>query len=130
MVQTMSDKGQELLEYSELSPCFSSQHLKSFPAYAARALQSLKLEIGKDVTEEEISEYEERFQNRTAETAILWTLSVMLCRVVESAIALDRVFFLEEAGLQSVDVVPIFNYKESPRNLMIVASKGEQSHEI
>lgn len=104
--------------------------LKTFPAYAARALQSLKLEIGKDVTEEEIAEYEERYQNRTAETAILWTLSVMLCRVVESAIALDRVFFLEEAGLQSVDVVPIFNYKESPRNLMIVASKGEQSHEI
>ncbi|KAM0711888.1 hypothetical protein Q7P35_001258 [Cladosporium inversicolor] len=104
--------------------------LKSFPVYAARALQSLKLEIGKDVTEEEIAEYEERYQDRTAETAILWTLSVMLCRVVESAIALDRVFFLREAGLQDFDVVPIFNYKESPRNLMIVASKREHPNEI
>jgi hypothetical protein len=97
--------------------------LNSFSAYAARALQSLKLEIGKDVTEEEIAEYERQYQDRTAETAILWTLSVMLCRVVESAIALDRLFFLREAGLQDVDIVPIFNYKESPRNLMIVASK-------
>ena len=104
--------------------------LKSFPAYAARALQSLKLEIGKDVTEEEIAKYQQRYQNRTAETAILWTLSVMLCRVVESAIALDRVFYLQEAGLHDVDILPIFNYKESPRNLMIVASKRKHSNEV
>lgn len=97
--------------------------LKSFPGYAARALQSLKLEIGEDVTHEDIVEYEARYQHRTSEIAILWTLSVMLCRVVESAIALDRAFFLQENGLQDVDVLPIFNYKESPRNLMIVASK-------
>lgn len=54
----------------------------------------------------------------------------MLCRVVESAIALDRLFFLREAGLQHVDIVPIFNYKESPRNLMIVASKEKRLNEI
>ncbi|KAG9693557.1 hypothetical protein KCU95_g14173, partial [Aureobasidium melanogenum] len=34
--------------------------LKSFTAYTSRALSSLKLEIGKDVTEQEIVEYEER----------------------------------------------------------------------
>jgi hypothetical protein len=94
--------------------------LKSFQAYAARALQSLHL--SENITTEEIAEYEERYRNRTAETAILWTLSVLLCRVVESAIALDRVFFLQEAGLEA-DVLPIFDYKESPRNLMIVASR-------
>ena len=93
-------------------------------------MKSLKLEIGKDVTEEEIAEYEERYQRRAAETAILWTLSVMLCRVVESAIALDRAFFLQEAGLHDVDILPIFNYKESPRNLMIVASKRKRVNEI
>lgn len=97
--------------------------LKSFLAYAARALHSLKLEIGKDITKEEIAEYEKRYQSRTAETAILWTLSVLLCRVVESVIALDRVIFLHEAGLEDAKVLPIFNYRESPRNLMIVASK-------
>jgi len=94
--------------------------LKSFQAYAARALQSL--DLTEDVTADEIAEYEERYRNRTNETAILWTLSVLLCRVVESAIALDRVFFLQEAGLDA-NVLPIFDYKESPRNLMIVASR-------
>ncbi|KAM0717741.1 hypothetical protein Q7P37_007593 [Cladosporium fusiforme] len=102
--------------------------LRSFVAYAARALHSLKLEIGEDVTEEEITEYEERYRHRTAETAILWTLSVVLCRVVESAIALDRVFFLQEAGMQDADVLPIFDYKESPRNLMIVATKKARTN--
>lgn len=99
--------------------------LSSFQAYAARALQSLTLEIGEDVTTEEIAEYEETYQHKTAETAILWTLSVLLCRVVESAIALDRLFFLQETGLKDVDILPIFNYKESPRNLMIVASRSK-----
>ena len=97
--------------------------LGNFQAYTARALQSLDLQIGKDVTAEEIAEYEERYRHRTAETAILWTLSVLLCRVVESVIALDRVFFLQEAGMEDVDVLPIFDYRESPRNLMVVASR-------
>ncbi|KAI4732001.1 hypothetical protein E4T49_00305 [Aureobasidium sp. EXF-10728] len=99
--------------------------LRSFSAYTTRALSSLKLQIGQDVTEQEIAEYEERYQYRMAETAILWTLSVLLCRVVESVIALDRVFFLKEAGMAEVNALPIFEYRESPRNLMIVASKKE-----
>lgn len=102
--------------------------LKSFPAYAARALHSLKLDIGKDITKDEIAEYEKRYQNRTAETAIVWTLSVLLCRVVESVIVLDRLFFLREAGLEDAKVLPIFNYKQSPRNLMIVASKHTRTN--
>ncbi|KEQ61135.1 uncharacterized protein M437DRAFT_52556 [Aureobasidium melanogenum CBS 110374] len=101
--------------------------LKSFTAYTSRALSSLKLKIGKDVTEQEIAEYEERYKHRVAETAVLWTLSVLLCRVVESVIALDRLFYLQEAGMEEVDVLPIFDYKESPRNLMIVASKKESN---
>lgn len=100
--------------------------LKSFTAYTSRALSSLKLEIGEDVTKQEIVEYEERYKHRMAETAILWTLSVLLCRVVESVIALDRISFLREAGMEEVDVLPIFEYRESPRNLMIVASKKER----
>ena len=95
--------------------------LKNFQAYAARALQSLKL--SECVSTAEIAEYEERYQHRSNETAILWTFSVLLCRVVESVIALDREFFLREAGLEEVDVLPIFDYKESPRNLMVVASR-------
>jgi 2-polyprenyl-3-methyl-5-hydroxy-6-metoxy-1,4-benzoquinol methylase len=104
--------------------------LKDFETYCSRALQSLKLTIGKDVTVGEMREYEDRYSLRMAETAILWTLSVLLCRVVESAIALDRVFFLRESDdVRGVDVVAIFDYKVSPRNLMIVAAKGELNQE-
>ncbi|KAI5270773.1 hypothetical protein E4T47_05886 [Aureobasidium subglaciale] len=98
--------------------------MKSFTAYTSRALQSLRLKVGNDVTVEEIEEYEVRYQHRMGETAILWTLSVLLCRVVESVIALDRIFYLREAGTEEVDVLPIFDYKESPRNMMVVASKA------
>ncbi|KAG9556249.1 hypothetical protein KCU71_g11603, partial [Aureobasidium melanogenum] len=38
--------------------------LKNFTAYTARALSSLKLEIGEDVTEQEIVEYEEGYKHR------------------------------------------------------------------
>lgn len=95
--------------------------LKGFQAYAARALQSLGL--SERVTAAEIAEYEDRYSHRASETGILWTLSALLCRVVESVIALDRVFFLREARLREVDVLPIFEYRESPRNLMVVASR-------
>ncbi|KAG9659306.1 hypothetical protein KCU64_g3939, partial [Aureobasidium melanogenum] len=39
--------------------------LKSFAAYTSRALSSLKLEIGRDVTEQEIEDYEESLETHT-----------------------------------------------------------------
>lgn len=53
-----------------------------------------------------------------------WTLSVLCCKAIESSIALDRYWFLVEHGAEKVDIVPIFDYKISPRNLMMVAEKG------
>lgn len=121
----------ELVQEGSQRPVWGIRNgdLKSFSAYTSRALSSLKLEIGTDVTEQEIEGYEERYKHRVAETAILWTLSVLLCRVVESVIALDRIFFLREAGMEEVDALSIFEYRESPRNLMIVASKKERDDE-
>ena len=75
------------------------------------------------ISNEEIRAYEKRFEGREGQIAILWTLSVLLCKVVESAIALDRYYYLVESSAESVDIVPIFEYRSSPRNLMIVASK-------
>lgn len=100
--------------------------LKNIETYTKRAFQSLGLNMGIDITTEEIKIYAERYKDRTGETAIMWTLSVLLCRVVESIIALDRYFYLTEHGAGEVEVLPIFDYKISPRNLMIVASKQRQ----
>jgi hypothetical protein len=107
--------------------------LKSLAAYTSRALSSLNLTLGTetdihtDITTAEIAEYERRYEARKGEIAILQTLSVMLCRVVESVIALDRVFFLMEEGMEeeSVDVVAVFEYEVSPRNLMVVGKKED-----
>jgi hypothetical protein len=101
--------------------------LKSFATYTRRAMSSLNLTLGSDISEQEIEEYERRYEARKGEIAILQTLSVMLCKIVESVIALDRMFFLREEGMaeESVDVVAVFEYEVSPRNLMIVGMKKE-----
>jgi SAM-dependent methyltransferase len=99
--------------------------LASFTTYTSRALHSLHLSLGTDITEEEIQQYEERYIARKGEITVLQTFSVLLCRVVESIIALDRVFYLRENGMEGVGVVPVFEYRESPRNLMVVGMKEE-----
>ena len=104
--------------------------LVSFRAYTSRALSSLHLRLGVDITEEEIVEYEQRFEGRKGEIAVLQTLSVLLCRVVESVIAVDRVMFLREGAMGEVDVVPVFRYEESPRNLMVVGREMQGKLEM
>jgi hypothetical protein len=99
--------------------------LVSFSSYAHRAMSSLKLVLGVDITEQEIGEYEERFKDRKGEIAILQTLSVLLCRVVESIVGFDRVFFLREAGMEDAGWEMVFEYESSPRNIMVVGRKGE-----
>lgn len=96
----------------------------SFAKFARRAMHSLG--IGADaVSDEELAAYDERYRNCKGQIAILWTLSVLCCKLVESVIALDRYCYLVEQGARQVDVVPIFDYRISPRNLMMVARKEE-----
>lgn len=94
----------------------------SLEKFTRRALHCLG--VNQDsVSVGDIKEYEERYQGDVGRIAILWTLSVLCCKAVESVIALDRYWFLVEHGFEGVDIVPIFDYKVSPRNLMIVAEK-------
>jgi hypothetical protein len=96
--------------------------LVSFLMFARRAMTYLN--IPEDiVSDEELVAYEGRYKYCESQIAILWTLSVLCCKVVESVIALDRYLFLVEHGAENVDVVPIFDLKVSPRNLMITARK-------
>lgn len=94
----------------------------SFAAFAHRAMDRLGVERDK-ITAAELAAYERRYGHCQGQIAILWTLSVLCCNVVESVIAMDRFWFLGEEGAQGVDIVPIFDAKVSPRNLMLVAEK-------
>ncbi|CAN8097110.1 unnamed protein product [Discula destructiva] len=96
--------------------------LASFEKFSRRATHCLGLDEAR-VSNEDIREYEERYKDHEGRIAILWTLSILCCKAVESVVALDRYWYLVEHGFEGVDIVPIFDYKISPRNLMIVAKE-------
>lgn len=100
--------------------------LETFEKFTRRAMHCLGVDEEK-ITAAEMSRYEQRYQKHEVRIAILWTLSTLCCKAVESLIALDRYWFLLEHGAENVDIVPIFNYTVSPRNLMMVAGK-QQTH--
>lgn len=96
--------------------------LVNFDKFARRAMHCLGVDQNR-IPVGQIQQYEERYGCEEGRIAILWTLSVLCCKAVESVIALDRYWFLVEQGAEGVDIVPIFEYKISPRNLMMVAEK-------
>lgn len=95
----------------------------NFAKFTRRAMACLGISENR-ITDDELMAYEQRYKEYNGRIAILWTLSVMCCKIVESVIALDRYLFLIENGGNEVEVLPLFDYKVSPRNLMLVASKS------
>lgn len=99
--------------------------LVSFVAFARRAMHCLDIKHAQ-ISDEELMVYEASHRDDERKIAILWTLSVLCCKVVESVVAMDRYWYLIENGAQNIDVLPIFDYKLSPRNLMMTASKASR----
>ncbi|VUC23956.1 unnamed protein product [Clonostachys rosea] len=95
-----------------------------FTHFAHRAMECLGINRT-EITTEDLKEYEERYRDYEGRIPILWTLSILCCKVVESVIAMDRYWYLEEQGLEKVEVFPIFDSKVSPRNLIVVAQKNK-----
>ena len=50
-------------------------------------------------------------------------IRIKFAKIVEYIIALDRIIFLMEKGINNVKLIRIFNNHISPRNLLIFASK-------
>ncbi|KAK2052726.1 hypothetical protein LY76DRAFT_629910 [Colletotrichum caudatum] len=117
------DKGIELDKENRPVWGVRKGDMASFAKFARRAIEYLGIDDSR-ITDDELMSYEDRYRGYNAKIATLWTLGVLCCKVVESVIALDRYFFLTENGGEDVEVLPIFDYKISPRNLMLVASKG------
>lgn len=103
--------------------------LASFESFTRRAMEILGVEQGK-IPDTDIAEYKTRYASHEGRISILWTLSVLCCKAIESVIALDRYWFLVEHGACHVDIVPIFEYKISPRNLMMVAEKPDKCSSV
>ena len=76
------------------------------------------------LTDEDIALYEENFQARKKELSVVWSLMAFSASVVESCIVADRWLYLkEQAEVRDCWVETVFDYKQSPRNLVVVGIK-------
>lgn len=76
------------------------------------------------LTDEEILQYEERYSERKKELNVIWSLMAFSANVVEAVIVVDRWLYLKEHDeIAEAFVEPVFEYAQSPRNLVVVGIK-------
>ncbi|KAH8649614.1 methyltransferase domain-containing protein [Tricladium varicosporioides] len=106
----------------------------SFREYVRGAMEKLKADPARtvplgeqmeNITDTEIEEYAEKYEIRKKELSTTWSLMAFSAGVVESLIVVDRWLFLKEHEELVKDcwVEPVFEYKQSPRNLVVVGIK-------
>ncbi|KAI1615201.1 methyltransferase domain-containing protein [Exophiala viscosa] len=122
--------GTPLIVGSLRKACFTS-----FRAYVHGALAKLVndptdgdmiREKTRDLTDDVIDEYEHKWGYAKKNLAVIWSLMAFSAGVVESIIVTDRWLFLREQDCVKdawVDIV--FDYKQSPRNFVVVGIKKE-----
>lgn len=106
----------------------------SFVLYVRGALEKLGQDEarGKAVLEkmgiiadEEIEAYAKTYEGLKKELSVTWSLMAFSAGVVESLIVVDRWLFLREHGelVGEAWVEAVFDYQQSPRNLVVVGIK-------
>lgn len=108
--------------------CYSS-----FTAYVRGAIAKLAedQERGPEIrtrmeglADDDISCYEDKFKGKKKELSVVWSLMAFSARVVESSIVVDRWLYLkEQTAVSRCWVETVFDYKQSPRNLVVVGIK-------
>ncbi|OAL38064.1 hypothetical protein AYO20_02516 [Fonsecaea nubica] len=127
-----NEAGTPLIIGSLRKACFTS-----FRAYVNGALEKLKADpidgpmveaLTKDkLTDEVIDDYERRFSYAKKNLAVIWSLMAFSAGVVESIIVTDRWLFLrEQPDIADCWVDIVFNYKQSPRNFVVVGIKNQK----
>ena len=125
---TTKTEGEPILIGSLRKACY-----KSFSAYVRGALAKLGAQMGcqkpifdlmKHMTDQEALHYESLYSHKKKELSIIWSLMAFSAGVVESIIVVDRWLYLEEqTEVKQSWVEAIFDYKQSPRNLVVVGIK-------
>ncbi|EAT77129.2 hypothetical protein SNOG_15464 [Parastagonospora nodorum SN15] len=76
------------------------------------------------LTDEDIMDYETRYAEKKKELSVMWSLMAFSAGVVEAVIVTDRWLWLgEQDEVEQAWVEPVFEYKHSPRNLVVVGIK-------
>lgn len=85
-----------------------------------------------NISDEEIDHYVNTYASRKRELSAVWSLMAFSACVVESLIVTDRWLFLKEQSdiVQDCWVESVFNYKESPRNLVVVGIKKNEAQAV
>ena len=106
---------------------------QSFVAYVRGAVRKLTEDLSeghrvaeamKELTDEDIEAYESRFSDEKKQLCIVWSLMAFSATVVESTMVVDRWLYLkEQQEVKDCWVETVFDYGQSPRNLVIVGIK-------
>lgn len=91
----------------------------------APGIGSLIRETMSDIRDEEIAAYEDSHRHRKKELSVVWSLMAFSAGVIEAAIVVDRYLWLkEQKEVKEAWVESVFDYRISPRNLVVVGVKG------
>lgn len=106
---------------------------QSFTAYVRGAVKKLTEDLSeghrvaeamKELTDEDIEAYEIRCSDEKKHLCIIWSLMAFSATVVESTMVVDRWLYLkEQQDVKDCWVEAVFEYGQSPRNLVIVGIK-------
>ena len=120
--------GQPIILGSLRKSCYHS-----FTAYVRGALEKLQgdivmgptiVECMDGLTDEDIARYESKYRHKKKELSIVWSLMAFSAGVVESIIVVDQWLYLKEHDeVAECWVEAIFDYQQSPRNLVVVGIK-------
>jgi hypothetical protein len=76
------------------------------------------------LTDDDIRDYEVRYAERKKELSVMWSLMAFSAGVVEAVVVTDRYLWLkEQEEVERAWIEPVFEYKHSPRNLVVVGLK-------
>ena len=105
----------------------------SFIAYVRGAITKLShdpqrgMEISalmEGLTDDEIFRYEDKYRIKKKELSVVWSLMAFSASVIESTMVIDRWLYLkEQEEVKDCWVETVFDYKQSPRNLVVVGIK-------
>ena len=95
------------------------QKMAKDPQHASRVTEGMQ-----GLTDDEISSYEAMFVSKKKELSIVWSLMAFSASLVEAVILVDRWLYLsEQREVVKCWVEPVFEYNQSPRNLVVVGIK-------
>ncbi|KAI4163703.1 MAG: hypothetical protein LQ342_002737 [Letrouitia transgressa] len=126
--QKLSRAGHPIVIGSLRKACYAS-----FQSYVRGAVAKLKdaplhreqvTRCMADISNEEIARYEDAYRERKKELSVVWSLMAFSATVVESVIVVDRWQYLrEQQEVRDCWVEAAFEYKQSPRNFVVVGIK-------